>query len=101
MFVINIAKDFSDMPYGRYSRDSEDSGERFRKEFLVPALQRHEKVIVQMDGALGYGSSFLDEVFAGLVRDEGYSKKDVLERVVIDSSLESIKKSIIKYVKSV
>jgi hypothetical protein len=27
-----------------------------------------EKVIVQLDGTLGYGSSFLEEAFGGLVR---------------------------------
>lgn len=58
---INIGKDFSDTPWGRYHDDGPVSGERFREEFLKPALKEGEKVCVSIDDAEGYGSSFLDE----------------------------------------
>jgi len=76
---INIAEEFSDMPYGRYTVDSPDNGTRFRDDFLFPLFEGADEVHVYMDGALGYGSSFLDEAFAGLYRTKGISK-DVLRK---------------------
>jgi hypothetical protein len=48
------------------------SGEEFREELLEPALkqaieQKHVLTII-LDGVSGYGSSFLEESFGGLVR---------------------------------
>ena len=78
---IDIAKDFSDTPLGRYPTDSPVSGERFREEFLCPALKDNDSVTVVIDGAEGYGSSFLDEAFGGLVR-KGYYSADQLEQLL-------------------
>jgi len=66
--MITIAKDFSPFPAGRYVSDGPNSGERFRDEILYPALKESSSVTVDMDGALGYGSSFLEEAFGGLIR---------------------------------
>jgi hypothetical protein len=78
---IDIAKDFSDTPLGRYPTDSPVSGERFREELLCPALKDNDPVTVVIDGAEGYGSSFLDEAFGGLVR-KGYYSADRLEQLL-------------------
>ena len=43
---IVIAKEFSRTPFGRYTTDSPHSAERFRREFLVPALKGTEQEIV-------------------------------------------------------
>lgn len=58
---IVIAKEFSRTPFGRYTTDSPHSAERFRREFLVPALKGTEQeIVVDFRGiALGVGSSFL------------------------------------------
>lgn len=93
--VINIERNFSRYPAGRYLEDGPYSGQRFREEFLVPALETGaDKVIIELDGARGYGSSFLEEAFGGLVR-AGYSANDLLSRLELkgqDSSLlEEIK----------
>lgn len=38
-------------------------------------LKEHEgTVIVDLDGTSGYGSSFLDEAFGGLVRTDGFHR---------------------------
>jgi hypothetical protein len=70
--IISIAQDFSPFPGGRYRADGPFSGEKFRDDILLPALVDAEKngsrVIVILDGAVGYSSSFLEEVFGGLVR---------------------------------
>lgn len=65
---ILIAEQFSKNPYGRYVSDGKYSGESFLKNHLSPALDKYRTVTVNLDGTLGYGASFLDEAFGGLVR---------------------------------
>ena len=80
--TINIAKDFSRFPYGRHRKYSETSGEAFREDLLLPALKEPDQIIhVELDGTEGYGSSFLDEAFANLIRTNGFTKDEVLKRV--------------------
>lgn len=75
MIQINIAKDFSDTPGGRYKSEGPFSGELFRIKFLKPkfleARASHEKLIIVLDGCFGYPSSFIDESFGGLARELG------------------------------
>jgi hypothetical protein len=71
MKTIKIATDFSEAPLGRYPADGDFSGTKFREEFLRPALDAEDRVAVDIDDVEGYGSSFLDEAFGGLVR-KGY-----------------------------
>lgn len=71
---INISKDFSITPGGRFIHEGEFSGEKFRKEILFPmyeeSLKNNEKLIIDFDGCFGYATSFLEEAFGGLVRDK-------------------------------
>ncbi|WP_323941601.1 STAS-like domain-containing protein [Aeromonas hydrophila] len=60
--------DFSEFPGARYKRLGPYSGEEFRDDVLIPAIHSNHKVIVNFDGVFGYGSSFLEEVFGGLIR---------------------------------
>jgi|SRR5690606_20761583 len=62
--------DFTEFPGPRHEHIGEFSGERFRKEFLIKAIEKHgiENIQVDLDGTAGYGSSFLEEAFGGLVR---------------------------------
>lgn len=107
MKSIEIAKDFSEYPAGRVPKDGPYNGERFRKEFLVPALREaiahDDKVTVILDGVRSFGSSFLEEAFGGLVRCEGYSNEDVLSRLCIVSKSAIYKRyerAIEKHIKS-
>lgn len=97
-FKIDIAEQFSDMPYGRYEIDGPDNGERFRKDFLVPALRENNTVNIFMDGAMGYGSSFLDESFGGLVRNEGFDKATLKKKLKLHCSLNYIIESVWQYI---
>lgn len=63
-----FVKDFSVFPGPRTKELGENSGEAFRDDILIPAIRQYEKVCVNLDGVFGYGSSFLEEVFGGLVR---------------------------------
>lgn len=74
---IEIAREFSPYPGGRYAKDGTFSGEEFRERVLLPAIQsvpdEFDRIIVVFDGAAGYPSSFLEEAFGGLVRKHGYT----------------------------
>ena len=70
---INIlVKDFTDTPGARYKSQGSFSGEEFRDDILYPkfieSLKENKVLTVNLDGGYGYGSSFLEESFGGLVR---------------------------------
>ncbi len=102
---ITIATDFSSTPAGRYKEDGEFSGQCFREGFLIPNLENANKdnpLIVNLNDAEGYGSSFLEEAFGGLVREEGYDKNTLRDILKIESnSIYSMyKTSIWEYIDS-
>lgn len=69
---INIAKEFSKRPGGRYIKEGEYSGEEFRETLLYPryveAKKRGKKLLINLDNCYGYATSFLEEAFGGLAR---------------------------------
>ena len=69
MTTVNVARDFTRFPSGRYKRNGSTSGEAFRERFLEEPLRRGEVVQVELDGTIGYGSSFLEEAFGIKVDD--------------------------------
>lgn len=95
--TIFIAKDYSDTPAGRYISDGTFSGERFREEFLYPALKENDHVEVNLDETLGYGSSFLEEAFGGLIRVKGMKIDDIRNKLSIVSSRPLYKNRIWEY----
>ncbi|TBR07403.1 MAG: DUF4325 domain-containing protein [Rugosibacter sp.] len=99
LIEINISKQFSREPAGRFPTDGPFCGEIFRKEFLIPALAQGERVVVILDGTEGYGSSFLDESFGGLVRNEGFNSEELHRRITIVSQEdESLSEEVWDYV---
>ncbi|MDO9607443.1 MAG: STAS-like domain-containing protein [Brevundimonas sp.] len=82
--TIRLAADFNPFPFGRYPSHGEWSGQRFREEWLKPALLAGEAIEVDLDGARGLSPSFLEEAFGGLVRG-GFAAKDLISRVRIKS----------------
>lgn len=81
MHTINMTEDFSLNPFGRYRDDSEFSGEAFREDVLIPALEQHGKVIVDLSGTNRYSLSFLNEISEGLIVDNEMTAEDVLDKV--------------------
>ena len=87
MKTIKIATDFSDTPGARFCSDGPFSGEEFRKKILMPLFEDgsdNEKILIDLDGAEGYPSSFLEEAFGGLARIVGPEK--VKERIAFQST---------------
>lgn len=90
--TINIARDYTRYPAGRFRSDGPYSGQQFREQLLVPALGSAEVVSVELDGVAGYGSSFLEEAFGGLVRTRVISSAEAgrrIQLVTTDPSLVS------------
>lgn len=81
IITINLAKEFSPTPLGRTRAQGRYSGEAFREDFLRPALERFSVVVVDLDGASGLSTGFLDEAFAGLVRRGYVTLADFSRRV--------------------
>lgn len=86
-----FVKDFSRTPGTRYRDEGEKShsGQQFREEYLIPFFKRvldgeFEKLIVNLDGTIGYGTSWLEEVFGGITRE--------LDKSVVLNKMEFISK---------
>lgn len=95
--IIDIGKDFSRYPAGRYQTDGPFNGELFRSRFLIPALNNNEQITVALDDTAGYGSSFLEEAFGGLVR-LGYSAKQIKSVISFHSEDPSLIEEIEEYI---
>jgi STAS-like domain of unknown function (DUF4325) len=96
--VISVAGRFTRYPAGRYRTDGPFSGQQFREEHLLPILRAGETAIIELDGTRGYGSSFLEEAFGGLVRD-GFSPEQVLATFEMRSSDKSLLYEIEEYIR--
>jgi len=89
--IINI-KDFSITPGSRYRDEGKKShsGQEFREDFLEPIFKEiintDKKLIVNLDGTIGYGTSWLEEVFGGLARI--YGNKIVEDKLIFISEEE-------------
>lgn len=101
---IKIARDFSYTPGPRYIEEGKNSGEKFRQEILTAAFQKaiseDKKVIVDLDETDGYGTSFLEESFGGLIRNDGIPYNEIIDRLeIISKEEEYLKDDVYEYLK--
>lgn len=86
---ISIANDFSKTPGPRYIKEGSFSAELFLRDILdekfKEALEINKKIIFDLDGTLGYATSFLEETFGGLARKYGSEK---VESIIEVNSME-------------
>lgn len=82
--TISVANDFSVYPAGRTPKDGEYNGECFRK-LIKRHINEGTHLTVKLDGTRGYGSSFLEEAFGGLIRETGMSYEEFREKIEIIS----------------
>jgi hypothetical protein len=98
MKIIKVCE-FSKFPGPRYIKLGPHSGELFRESVLIPAIKEDSEVSVNLDNVFGYGSSFLEEAFGGLVRSEVDLKKiDFLMNHIISNDDPSLRDEIIEYI---
>lgn len=97
---INVATQFSKFPAGRFPQDGDFNGQRFRQAFLEPHFRSGIKGTLEIDftGVYGWGSSFLEEAFGGLVRTLGIPGAQVWEQIKIVSADESLEPEVQEYV---
>lgn len=98
MQVINVAKDFTRFPSGRFKKNGDTSGEAFREKFLELPIQQGEPVTIELDGTIGYGSSFLEEAFGGLVRKLRLTTNELQSRVILKSKDPALIEEINSYI---
>lgn len=101
MIKIKICEDYTDAPGGRYIKEGKYSGEDFRDSILLEkydeAVRLNEKLIIDFDGCYGFGTSFLEEAFGGLVRK--YNRRGVWKNLKLTSEEdETIPKLVKKYI---
>lgn len=79
---IKIATDFSRIPGARYPEEGDFSGQEFRKNVLLPqlkkAIQEKVKLAIDLDGTAGLGTSFLEEAFGGLIREDRLDYNEII-----------------------
>ena len=63
----------------------------------MPILKQQEQAIVEMDGTRGYGSSFLEEAFGGLVRS-GFTQDQIRTTFQLHSSDPSLIEEVEEYI---
>lgn len=89
---ISVAKDFSPTPGGRFKSQGDHSGEEFRDDILRPkldiAIRENITLVCNLDGCLGYPSSFLDESFGQLGREMKKKGIDILKYMTFISKDE-------------
>jgi len=105
--IYKIAEEFSTTPGGRFKKNGPWSGEQFRndvlKSLLQDAIRSNDKLIIVLDGTSGYGSSFLEEAFGGLVRHDMFDKKQLKQHLEIktnDPFYEMYRKSADRYIRN-
>lgn len=105
MKVLHIATEFSKLPFGRYYADGPNSGERFREEILkvhLAELAPGEKLKIVLDeGVESYGSSFLTEGFAGIVKFGYMESNELINRIELsftDPDFEFYSRKIKQYI---
>ena len=79
---ISIAKDFTPFPAGRIPRDGPYNGQSFREDYLKPLLRDNDQVTIILDGVAGLPSSFLEEIFGGLIRKNIIKLEDIGKRLI-------------------
>jgi len=89
---IKISKDFSRTPGPRYIHEGNFSGEDFREKILYPkllsALSNKQSLEVNLDGTAGYGTSFLEESFGGLIRVHHLDYNNISNTLILVSEEE-------------
>lgn len=100
--TIVIAKDFSQYTGYRYKTQSPGtSGEEFREEFLLPSIEKHSSIKVDLNGvASRILPSFLEEAFAGLARKKKWDLKTFKKHVNIVSDRADYTEDIYFYIEN-
>lgn len=97
---INIGRQFGRYPAGRYLADGPYNGQKFREEFLIPALKgKDDEIEITLSDARGLKSSFLEEAFGGLVRT-GFLPEELIRRFKFVAKDQTLIEEILEYIRN-
>lgn len=72
--TFSVARSFSRTPGPRYRDEGKNSGQELREDHLMGLLKTCQlsshKLEINLDGTAGYATSFLEEAFGGLIRND-------------------------------
>lgn len=100
---IKVSKEFSRTPGPRYVEEGDCSGEVFRTKILWPKVQ--ETILkglpleIDLDGTAGYGTSFLEEAFGGLIRHHDMTLTQVNKITIISKEEPYLLEDIEEYLR--
>lgn len=102
--LFKVSKEFSKTPGPRLPVEGEFSGELFRERHLMPAIKeainKNASLIIDLDCTAGYGTSFLEEAFGGLIRIDNYRLEELMDHLEFVSNEEPyLIEDIIEYLK--
>ena len=107
VMTYRIADEFSKTPGGRFKKHGPFSGEEFRedvlRDLLGQAISAGDRLLIILDGTHGYGSSFLEEAFGGLIRLRMFDREQVqrhLELKAVDPLYETYRLSANRYMEN-
>ena len=90
LVILRIADEFSLLPGPRFRKEGPNSAEQFREELLIPRFKEADSndqiLLVDLDGVIGYATSFLEDSFGSLAREFGI--ECVLSRLSFKSTDE-------------
>lgn len=89
--IFKVVKEFSRTPSARVAKEGRFPGTDLRSKitpFIKQALQEKNIFLIDLDGASGYGTSFLEEVFGGLIREEHFKYEELKGCLKIKSDEE-------------
>lgn len=79
--LLVVAKEFSSTPGFRTKEEGPFPAVDFRDQLLYPklkdAIENNDILLVDLDGSAGYGTSFLEEAFGGLIRECKFAYHDI------------------------
>ena len=101
--IFKVVKEFSRTPSARVAKEGRFPGTDLRSKItplIRKALQDKKKFLIDLDGASGYGTSFLEEVFGGLIREEHFKYKELVSCLEIKTDEEpELEDEIWEYIK--
>ena len=87
--LLVVAKEFSPTPGFRTKEEGPFPADEFRDNILYPklkdAIENNDCLLVDLDGSAGYGTSFLEEAFGGLIRECKLSYQDIMAHLQLKS----------------
>lgn len=95
MNIVRV-RDFTLVPGARHRTDGDGSAEEFYDDYLKAALDETVKnggrLTIDLDGTIGYASSFVSEL--AILIKKGYGDRFVRDNVLIKSDDDPIQKEI-------